>query len=79
MYGVLKVQISIPPVAALSNPIYTPLDVGVVGFTVGPEQYIAPDVILLVVRIESVTVREGEPFPFTCILKIFPCHIKIQS
>ena len=42
----LLVQISIPPVAALSNPMCTPTDVGMIGSTVEPEQYIAPSVII---------------------------------
>ena len=57
MYGVRLAHTSIPPAAAVSNPIYIPTEVGTVGFTVEPEKYIAPDVILLVVRIDLFTVR----------------------
>ena len=44
MYFLVCVQMPMPPAVALSNPMYTTADCGVVGFTV--EQFIAPDVIL---------------------------------
>ena len=65
----MREHISIPPAAALSNPIYTPATVGAVGFVPDPEHEIGPHVILLVVRVELFNVREAEAFPFTSMLK----------
>ena len=64
MYGVLLVQISIPPAAELSNPIYTLAVVGVVGF-VDPLHELGPHVISLVVRVDLFNVRGGNVVPFT--------------
>ena len=66
MYGELLQQISIPPAEALSNPIYTPATDGTVGFVVVPEHKMAPQVILLVVRIKLFNVRETDAFQFAC-------------
>ena len=69
MYCVLLEQISIPPTAALFNPIFTPATAGVVGFVPDPVHDMGPYVLPLVVRVELDNAREGEAFPLTCILK----------
>ena len=67
MYAEELRQISIPPAAALSNPIYPPAANGTVGLVDDPVHEMAPHVIALVVRVDFFNVREAEAFPLTCI------------
>ena len=62
-------QISSPPAATSSNPIYTPATVGDVGCVPDPVHEIGPHVIALVVRVELFYVREAEAFPLTHVNK----------
>ena len=62
-------QISIPPKAALSNPIYTPAGDGAVGCVPDPVHKMGAHVIPLVVEVELFNVREAEAFPLTCTFK----------
>ena len=65
MYGELLQQISIPPVAEVSNPRYTPAAVGDNCFVPVPVHEIGPHVIALVVRVELFNVRDAETLPLT--------------
>ena len=49
MYAEELKQISIPPAAELSNPIYTPATDGIVGFVDDPVHEMAPHVIALII------------------------------
>ena len=69
MYCVLLAQISIPPADALSIPIDTPSNVGVVVFVTDPMHEMAPHYILLVVSVELLTDNEGDTCPFACMFK----------
>ena len=69
MYAKLLQQISIPPAAALSNPIYTPAVDGCYGFVPGPVHEMGKHVIPLIVRVELFNVKDAEAILFTCILK----------
>ena len=69
MYGELLQHISIPPVAEVPNPRYTPAVVGDNCCVLVPVHEIGPHVIALVVRVELFNVRDAEAFPLTCILK----------
>ena len=51
MYAEELRQISIPPAAALSNPIYPPAANGTVGLVDDPVHEMPPHVIALVVRV----------------------------
>ena len=79
MYAEEPTHISMPPVAALPNPTYTPAADGTVGFVDDPVHEMAPHVIALVVRVELFNVRVAEAFPLTCIFKTHFRPVVIKS
>ena len=60
MYYVQLAHRSIPHAAALSIPIYTPTNVGVVVFVPDPAHEMAPHVMSLFVNVEFATVHDGD-------------------